>query len=292
MDDQRRSSGMGRGRILWLASYPKSGNTWLRMFLANLRADGDSPVRINALGTSPMAAGRDLFVDATGLESSELTPQETRRLRPLVYAWLSSRANAIVQCKIHDALVVGDQLIIEPDATFGAVYIVRNPLDVAVSFADHMAMSIDAMIERMESDEFRIGGRGRPQLQQHLGSWSGHVSSWVDATSIPVLTVRYEDMMASPFETFAGVAAFANLPADEARIRRAIDFSSFAEARRQEDSGGFVERLPGSTLFFRRGQVGGWRQDLTAEQAARIVARHSAVMERLGYLDAKGQLTC
>ncbi|MCI0435347.1 MAG: sulfotransferase domain-containing protein [Gemmatimonadetes bacterium] len=289
MADPTRSIGMGPGRILWFASYPKSGNTWLRMFLANLQADRNAPIRLNELAASPSAAGRHLFEDTTGLDSSELTAGETRRLRPLVYSWLSRHARATIPCKIHDALVVDGQLIIEPAATFGAIHVVRNPLDVAVSFADHLGLSIDATIERMSRDSFRIGGGGRPQLQQHLGSWSSHVSSWMDANCIAVMTVRYEDMMASPYDTFTRIAVFAGFSTDESRIRRAIDFSSFAEAQRQEAAAGFIERLPGVARFFRRGRVGAWRQDLTAGQAARLVESESATMARLGYLDANGQ---
>ncbi len=277
------------GRILWLASYPKSGNTWLRMFLANLRSGRDAPVSINALGSTPMAAGRDFFEDATGLDSSELTVEETLQLRRMTYAWQSDHAATMIPCKIHDALLTGDQLTIEPAATAGAIYVVRNPLDVLPSFADHMGLPLDAMIERMADETFGIGGRGRPQLRQHLGSWSGHVRSWIDATAFPVLTVRYEDMSADPQATFARVVSFAGVPASAEQIRQAIEFSSFAEARRQERTDGFIERLPDVERFFRRGRVGAWREDLTAAQAARVVAHHRETMARLGYLDAQGE---
>jgi hypothetical protein len=281
----------GAGRILWLASYPKSGNTWLRLLLTNLAGSQDRPARINELDRYPMAAGRDLFEALTGLESSELTAEEARRLRPSVYAWLSRTATATVWCKIHDAFAIlpSGRPMIEPEATRGAIYIMRNPLDVAASFALHLDVSVDGMIERMADEEFRIGGRGRPQLVQRLGSWSTHVESWTGAPGIAKLTIRYEDLHADPVPTFTRIAQFAGLVADEARIRRALEFSSFTEARRQEDAEGFIERPPGTARFFRKGRVGYWREELTDAQAARIVDRHHAMMRRFDYLDREGR---
>lgn len=277
----------GRGRILWLASYPKSGNTWVRLFLANLSAGEEGPVRINDIDRTPMAAGRDLFEDVTGLESSELTPDETLRLRREVFLWVSSNAESIVPCKIHDAFLrmPDGRPLIEPAATWAALYIIRNPFDVAVSLRHHLGLSADGAIDRMADDGFRLGGRGRTQLRQPLGSWSGHVQSWVSAAGIPVQVVRYEDLSSDPDGTFGRVAAFSGMDADAATIARAIRFSRFEEARRQEDESGFHERPAGAERFFRSGRVGSWQEELNDEQVNRVIHAHHEVMHRFGYID-------
>jgi hypothetical protein len=286
-------AGAGQGRILWLASYPRSGNTWVRLFLANLAGAGDSPARIAEINRTPMAGGRDLFEDLTGLESSELTTDEIMRLRRQVYLWVSHRAEAPVPFRIHDAFIrlPDGRPMIDPGATLGALYIIRNPLDVAVSLCHHLRLSADAVIDRMNDDGFRLGGRGRPQLRQPIGTWSAHVRSWVAAPGIPVLTVRYEDLLSDPDGTFSRVAAFTGAGVDAARIQRAIEFSAFAEARRQEDESGFLERPAGAVRFFRAGRAGGWRDDLSDSQVARLVNAHHEVMRRFDYLDEDGRPT-
>ncbi|HJX72016.1 MAG TPA: hypothetical protein VJ346_08695, partial [Bacteroidales bacterium] len=69
-------------KIVWLASYPKSGNTWFRIFLTNLLNHTNEPVDINNLYPSTIASSRSLFDEATGLESSDLTLDEIELLRP------------------------------------------------------------------------------------------------------------------------------------------------------------------------------------------------------------------
>ncbi len=73
--------------IYWLASYPKSGNTWLRSFLSNLQQDGDAPADINELATGTIASARDWLDEALGFDSADLSADEIDRLRPAVYRW-------------------------------------------------------------------------------------------------------------------------------------------------------------------------------------------------------------
>ena len=80
-----------RGAIYWLASYPKSGNTWSRALLANYFSNSDEPADINALGGGPIASARQPFDDNIGIEASDLTQDEIERLRPAVYEAISDK---------------------------------------------------------------------------------------------------------------------------------------------------------------------------------------------------------
>jgi len=95
------------GGIIWLASYPKSGNTRLRIFLTNLRRDGEEPVNINELDEGPIASGRALFEEATGIEASYLTAEEIDRLRPEVCERLAAGAKEVLFLTVHDAYTYG-----------------------------------------------------------------------------------------------------------------------------------------------------------------------------------------
>lgn len=281
------------GGIYWLASYPKSGNTWFRTFLQNLQEDSKQPVDINELSTGNIASGRGWLDEVLGFDTAELDPNEVDRLRPEVYRW-SLRDDEIGYHKIHDAYTytLDDEPLVSREATLGALYILRNPLDVAPSYANHNHSTIDDAITRMGESKHALcrSRKSLPnQVQQQLLTWSKHVLSWVDAPGLNCLVIRYEDMLNDPVATFTRAARFLHLPDDSARVEKAIRFSEFKVLARQEEENGFKERPPKTERFFRQGKSGGWRDKLAPEQVERIVADHGEVMRRFGYLDERGE---
>jgi len=278
-------------RIYWLASFPKSGNTWFRIFLKNYLSDDDKPFDINhSLKNDFLASLRELIDKVTGLESSLMTHEEIERLQPAVYAQWSLEATEDRYVKIHDACneVLPDLPIVSVKGTKGAIYIMRNPLDVVLSFADHMGYGIDKAIEVMKDENsFLCGKKGKPenQVKQRLNGWSGHVASWADARWFPVEIIKYEEMKEDPLTAFGRAIRFLELPYDEARLKKAVFFSEFNELKKQEQEKDFIERSWASGAFFRKGEVGQWKVALTPEQIRRIVNDHAAVMKRFGYLD-------
>ncbi len=279
--------------ILWLASYPKSGNTWLRAFLANLLRDEPHPADINRLDFAPVAAARPLFDRAVGYEAADLSFDEVDRLRPEVYRYHAREAEDMICLKIHDAYerLADGQPIVPADATRGVIYVARNPLDVCVSWAYHLRHDhYEWTVAFMADPDACVAGnpkKGYPQLRQRLGNWSDHVRGWT-ASGLPLLVVRYEDMHLRPRETFRAIAAFVGKGDDPERVDRAVRHSDFKEMRRQEREHGFCEREAGTPTFFREGRIGGWRERLTEAQAMRIIRDHGDVMRRLGYLTPSG----
>ena len=230
--------------IIWLASYPKSGNTWFRIFLANLRGEDESPVDINELYDIPIAGAREIFDELTGFEASDLLHDEVDRLRPLVYEQMVAGYEDTRFLKVHDAYtLVDDRTPLFPsNVTQGAIYIVRNPLDVAVSFAHHTGGDYDSSISNMSNREFCFCGSSKKlfiQLRQKLLDWSGHVLSWTEQNSIPVCILRYEDMKREPPATFKKAVRFAGLPYGEDDILKALEYSSFEVLQHKEEKNGF-----------------------------------------------------
>ncbi len=134
------------GNIVWLASYPKSGNTWLRAFLANLVADAGAPL---PLGDLPQycedEARPELFTALAGRPSTDLTFEEICALRPRVHADIAARSPGTRLVKTHNcAGFVGSHPLHDASVTAGAIYVVRNPLDVAVSMMHHFGLDADA----------------------------------------------------------------------------------------------------------------------------------------------------
>jgi aryl sulfotransferase len=290
-------------RTIWLASYPKSGNTWFRILVANLSAEDGKPVDINDLPErSGIASARGPFDHLTLIDSGLLTHDEIDCLRPRVYEALARGAEddeydvppelpPVRFVKVHDAYTMtprGEPLLAGRRGADGAIVIVRDPRDVAPSLANHDRSSIDDAITFMNNSQASHGsgtGRQHGQFRQKLPGWSGYVASWLDQTDLPLHLVRYEDMQADTVGTLRQALDFAGRRASDQEIRRAVDFANFDELKRQEQEKGFCE-LPRPHLggvFFRRGEVGAWRDELTAEQVARIEAAHAPMMRRLGY---------
>jgi hypothetical protein len=280
--------------IVWLASYPKSGNTWLRAFLSNYLSGAQQPVDINEMHVGGIASARLSFEELVGVESSDLTPTQIQNCRPMVYRLLAQDSETRLFIKVHDAyqLTPAGEPMFPADASLGAIYIVRHPCDVAVSNAHHNSTTLDRAIAALNDPAYTLAGqqdRLQVQLEQRLLTWSQHVRSWLDS-DLKCCVLRYEDMLARPQETFGAALRFAGLEYDEERLQRALRFSSFEELRGQEQQHNFNERPPRAPMFFRQGKAGAWRATLSAAQAEAIAAAHGAVMRQFDYLDSKGNI--
>ncbi|MCB9139779.1 MAG: sulfotransferase domain-containing protein [Caldilineaceae bacterium] len=283
--------------IIWLASYPKSGNTWTRVFLTNYLRDELDNGNLNDLEGGPIASSRQLFDLAVGIEASCLLPSEVMNLRPAVYRVLARDNHNLLFIKTHDAWMrtpAGDPLF-PADVTRGVVYIVRNPLDVAVSASHHYGRPLDEMINQLCDETYTLS---RPnyglaeQLPQRVRSWSGHVCSWLNESGLPIYVMQYEMMLADPHTVFGGLVRFAGLDYNEQRLNEAIAASRFESLQEQEQAKGFRERpLRASAPFFRSGRSGDWREVLSSADVNAIVAAHSTTMARFGYVDKSGRPT-
>ncbi|MBC6440632.1 MAG: sulfotransferase domain-containing protein [Rhodospirillales bacterium] len=273
------------GRILWLASYPKSGNTWVRVFLANLLiGDGNAPVALDRLGEATLSeSGTTGFARFDDRPWTEWSHDDIAAMRPRVQERIASTGDGAVPVKTHSAFVMAKGApVINMAVTSGVVYIVRNPLDVAISYADHQGLGVDAIIGIMATDMFRTP-TNEHNVFEVMGSWTQHVRSWTGSSSPMLHIMRYEDMLADPEPVFTRLVSFMRIGADDAAVRRAVDLSSFDRVRAQETSEGFRERTPAQAHFFRSGKAGQWRDRLTRDQVARIVGDHREQMARFGY---------
>ena len=279
--------------IYWLASYPKSGNTWFRLIVTQLLMGPDSPVDLNTIQSGMIASSREWMDVSLGFESALLTHDEIDCLRPEAYRWLHRQLKRVDYHKIHDAytyLPNGDPLI-PPDGCLGALYLVRNPLDVAISFANHQGCSIDNAIEMMNNPEMAFCKRTNtqyPQVRQKLLSWSDHVKSWRQAPNIPVQFIRYEDMLSDSLATFSKAMQFLKIETPPEAIKKAIDATHISKLQTLESETGFNEKPPKLERFFRKGISGDWKTTLTPQQIQRIINDHGEVMQTLGYLDSRG----
>lgn len=294
--------------LVWLASYPKSGNTWFRLLVETSLAPPGAALDINDLQVrGGIASARRPIDELSLLDSRLLTHREADWLRPGVHEALARGefpeigvqwalpAMSPRLMKVHDAYTAGPDGAPLFAAARGAIAIVRDPRSVASSLASYFNHSIDHAIADMASEDFELSARingESTQVRQRLLSWSAHVRSWLDQTDVPVHLVRYEDLKADPATTFQAAMRFAGHEIERGAVEQAVGATDFARLQAQERERGFRESQPSrkhDKPFFRRGRADGWRDELTRDQIARLEADHGEVMQRLGYALSSGR---
>lgn len=278
-----------RQKIFWLASYPKSGNTWIRVILTNYFQNKNEPANINRLMGGPIASSRLWFDEWSGLEASVLDDDTIAQLRPEVYRCMAREMREPFFLKAHDCWnrAANGEPLFPADVTAGVIYILRNPLDVAVSYSHHSNKPIDQMVRELCNPDFTMVRSEEScynQLSQKLRCWSGHVQSWVDDSGLPLHIVRYEDLKENTEKTFRSLLEFSGIEVDGERLRRAVHFSSLKELQKQESNSGFREKAPKTASpFFRQGASNAWNKEMPLELAQKIVETHGETMKRFGY---------
>lgn len=257
-------------RIIWLASYPKSGNTWMRSLLAHyFMPPGQAPDINNLRRFTTADVRQDFFDAAAGRPFSTKSVEEWLRVRQKALRLIAASKPGTHFVKTHCQLVklMGVDLI-PPEVTVGAVYILRNPFDLAPSFARHQSADIDTAIGRMLNPDTMMGTQ--TGIRDAMGRWDTHVQTWTGAPGLPRHVVRYEDLLARPAKTMRGLLDFLSVKPDPAKLARAIKATTFEAMKKQEEKHGFRERPEGMQAFFAKGQAGVWREDLTPAQVARL----------------------
>ncbi len=279
-----------RGNLVWLASYPKSGNTWTRAFLTSYCLPKSDLPMLERIGWISMVNSRPKFDIQMGIASVDLRGDEILEHRRTYHEHLSSNAQKVTYFKVHDSYfrTRSGEPLFGPKATRLAVYIVRHPFDVAVSYANHSSCPVDESIACM-NDPYQDLPQGATfcatQFADRLDSWSNHVLSWLDQRDVPVFWMRYEDMKKDPCGEFTRLVQAIGLPLDPVRVQAACADAAFDKLQEEERREGFKEKMIGCKTFFNQGETGSGRRLLSDAQKKLLTFNHGDVMTRLGYLD-------
>ena len=266
-------------QTLWCASYPKSGNTWVRAILSVL-LKGGSP-DINNLGARGSTADHSL--DVLGVREANLSPVHVCQVRRTAWAIERDDSTAFIPRKTHEAWLPaadGFPVCWQPQGA-RCLYIVRDPRDVAVSWAHHLGVSQTKAVEIMEDPDYGAFDDVSALIPYRTGTWSQHVQSWIADCELPVLRLRYEDLDRP--ESVMDIAHWIGVGITHQEASRVVAECSFTQLAAAEITGGFIESPAHGRVFFRRGQVGSWRDELDSHLVERIEQAHGDTMEMLGY---------
>ncbi len=268
-------------RIIWLASFPKSGNTWMRSFLAQYMMPPGKAPDINHLREFTTGdVRRDFYEAASGGTYSASNLEEWLEIRPKALRLIAASKTGHHFVKTHcQAVNYRGHDLIPAEVTAAAIYIMRNPFDLAPSFARHLSLDLDETIARMADGNSIMGTENG--IYEALGRWDDHVNNWTSAPGLPLYVVRYEDMLAKPGKTFNTLLTkFLRIDVDKPKLARAVKATSFSAMQKQEKELGFFEKPKGMDSFFAKGRAGAWREDLTSAQVARIREEFMPMLEK------------
>ena len=272
------------GHIYWIASYPKSGNTWVRTFLTNLVLGAEDEPQINSLADIAPDENLGRFhAPCLPVPIGQASLEQLAAARPMAQRRLAQATEGFIFLKTHTTLSIQfGHPSIATDVTAGAIYVVRNPLDVVVSYSKFRNWDFDKGVEVLNAS-----GRMLPRAPQHsfviCGSWSEHTSSWTGKPHDRLLVLRYEDLLSDPEHWFGKIPALLKMDVAADQVSSAIRVSAFEKLQEVEERVGFRERPHETTSFFRSGEAGNWRSELTDSHVAAVASKNEQMMRRFGY---------
>ena len=267
--------------LVWLASYPKSGNTWIRACLM-LAITGD-------LYLDKMISIVPYFPVLNNVHFKNTTFSDPiEACRAAVKMWdktqsdLSNHSNdRQLIVKTHQVFGnINDVQFPNLDCAFGVIQLVRDPRDVALSYAAHYGRDIDSAIEKLFDEKNSINEQTQPGSFEFISSWELNFLSWQEA-AFPKLVIRYEDLLVSPEQKLDSIFDFLKLN-PKMSTAQIIEKTSFRSLASMEAKNGFKEASSHSK-FFRVGKEGQW-SNLTKMQQEKIEEQFSKTMKSLGYL--------
>ncbi|TDG37688.1 hypothetical protein EZJ43_00925 [Pedobacter changchengzhani] len=272
---------------IWLSSYPKSGNTWVGLFLSVLIKQIE--LDINNSGFENIISARNIMDSTLGINSSLLPEKDYLSYRSALYhTWMQQFTDRdYLLFKVHDACKIDDMVLFPQHITRGVVYIMRNPFDMAASWANHSSISIEKAVSDICDPNARLAGNKRKlniQISQYMGTWSNHVESWLSVHGDNMLVVKYEELLANGFVEFSKILDYIGLSFSKEEIEEAILKTSFKNIQDQEKITKF-KAAPKIDRFFRAGKVGGWRNEITMEQANTIIDCNYDTLLKFNYID-------
>ena len=277
--------------IIWLASYPKSGNTWIKLFLSAYLGNQNAsiPFDINKMLIPFSLFPTNKLIKKFNFDFSNFENIAEHWIQMQEYLNLGTKGNIFV--KTHNAMcTINGNKFTNKQNSLGAIYLVRDPRDIIISYSSFLKKSYNEVVTSIfNSESFEQSNIDGKQFDFTLiGSWSDNYNSWKNYKTIEVLIIRYEDLISDTQNTFTKIIKYLNkidnIKIDNEKIKSCINLTSFKNLRKIEEEKGFIEKGFGE-FFFRKGKVGDWKDKLNQDLVKKIEEKFKLEMKELGYID-------
>ena len=288
-------------KIFWIASYPRSGNTWIRAILSSLFFGDKGRFNFDLLNyikhfENP---GKYEFVRSLNIEDYHRLDE----LSIIAKYWLEAQrriktSNDFAFFKTHSGNVTLNKFkYTSADNVLGLIYLVRDPRDVVVSYSKYLNKSIDNIINTItDINAVAYSGlQGKKLYPFLLSGWDIHYRSW-QALDVPKLVIKYETLLKETRGTLNQIVDFfvQNYSYEfkdiEMKIDNILKTTNFKSFRANEKQRGFNEasyffsKEKFTEYFFRKGTDKQWKKELTSDQLKKIESAFKTTMKELGYL--------
>ena len=271
---------------IFLASYPKSGNTWLRAIISNALIDKEV-FSLKDIQKISLLSSEKNFKNFKNINYSEDGDID--------FDWMSEN---IINCQkylnennknynIYKTHSVRHRRFTDKTVNMAYIYIVRDPRDVIVSLSHFAGGSVERSLnEMLYSKILMTKTNGAKEL---LSTWDLHIRSWLEYNSVSRLIIRYEDLLKNTKENILLIINFLNkitenkIFSKEINIDKIMQNTSINNLKKEEDSYGFKEASKYSK-FFRSGKAEQWKEVLTANQIKTIEKKLYTLMKQFNYL--------
>ena len=247
--------------IVWIASYPKSGNTWIRSIIASILYAEDGKFNFELIKKIDQfeTLQNFKFLKKKKIEHFE----QLNKMNIVSQYWLEAQKqlidkNKILFFKTHSANYIYDNLFFaNNETTRGCIYIIRDPRDIIISYSNFLGISVEEMVKIITLNENKIYGSSN-KIGVFLTRWDYHVASWIRINK-PKLILKYEDMLLNPRQTIIKIAKYLTedlyikINIDEEKITNILRTTSFSKLKEDEEKFGFFESSKNS-VFFRSGK--------------------------------------
>mgnify|MGYP001356045782 CR=1 FL=1 len=288
-------------KIFWIASYPKSGNTWMRAILSGLFFTKNGKFDLNLLNYIINFDNPDKYQFVRNLSAHDY--KNLHKLKIISKYWVKAQQKADVGgdfafFKTHSANVKLDEFnYTVADNVLGVIYIVRDPRDVVVSYSKHLGYSVDETIRSITSN-ICITWSGLPKKNPYpilLSSWDLHYKTW-KKLNVPKLIIKYETLLEETEVILKNIVSFLsknygfNFNNIDSRVKNIIKTTDFKRLQEIEKKSGFIEsthfhsKKNKGIHFFRKGTSNQWESVLTNSQIKKIEDSFESTMKELGYL--------
>ena len=277
--------------IVWIASYPKSGNTWVRSFLTAYYYCKDGVFDINNLIKIQDYPNKQFF-------KNEVKKGEIHK------HWEESQINIVNQKKIkflktHNSLISAfGKNFTEPKYTLGVIYIIRDPRNVITSVKNHNDFkTYEEALNMMQNDNAVISDYS--YLNNHaktniINSWRINYQSWLRNNNYRRLLIKYEDILNNPYQTFRDIVIFINTICkfndnfDEKKFNNSIETTSFKKLQELENQGKFTESVYSihdnrKVKFFNQGPDNDWKKNLSHELILKMNDYYKDDLKKFNY---------